>query len=148
MTRNEGNAVDGPFSATCWRASMMKNDHVAFEVSNMDQSIRFYIQVLGLRLLFRKVNAEEQEDYAFLELTGGNLELLQRLGGEPFIKPTIKPPYCPHLALTSEDMAQTLKLIEEHHIPVIKGPLENDESKWIYISDPDNNIIEYVQWLK
>lgn len=126
----------------------MKNDHVAFEVSNMDQSIRFYTQVLGLRLLFRKVNIEEQEDYAFLELTGGNLELLHRLDGKPFAKPTIKPPYCPHLALTSEDMNQTLRLIEEHHIPVIKGPLENAESKWIYISDPDNNVIEYVQWLK
>jgi lactoylglutathione lyase len=114
----------------------------------MEQSIRFYTQVLGLRLLFRKVNTEEQEEYAFLELTGGNLELLQRLGGEPFAKPTIKPPYCPHLALTSEDMNRTLKLIEDHHIPVIKGPLENTGSTWIYISDPDNNVIEYVQWLK
>jgi lactoylglutathione lyase len=126
----------------------MKNDHMAFEVSNMDQSIEFYTQALGLRLLFREVNPEEQEDYAFMELTGGNLELLQWLGGEPFVKPTIKPPYCPHLAITSEDMNRTLQLIEENHIPVIKGPLENAGSKWIYISDPDNNVIEYVQWLK
>jgi catechol 2,3-dioxygenase-like lactoylglutathione lyase family enzyme len=127
----------------------MKNDHMAFEVSNMDQSIQFYTQVLGLRLLFRKVNREEQEDYAFLELSGGNLELLQRLDGEPFAKPKIRPPYCPHLALTSDDMAQTLKLIEEHHIPVVKGPLEiAGAEKWIYISDPDNNVIEFIQWLK
>ncbi len=127
----------------------MKNDHMAFEVSDMDQSIRFYTQVLGLRLLFRKVNTEEQEEYAFLELTGGNLELIQRLGGEPFTRPTIKPPYCPHLALTSEDMDQTLKLIEEHHIPVVKGPLENPGAeKWIYISDPDHNVVEFIQWLK
>ncbi len=126
----------------------MKNDHMAFEVSNMDQSIRFYTRVLGLHLLFRKVNQQEQEDYAFLKLTGGNLELLQRLDGEPFVKPKIRSPYCPHLALTSEDMTQTIEMIEEHHIPVIKGPLENAESKWIYISDPDNNVIEYVQWLK
>jgi len=126
----------------------MKNDHMAFEVSNMDQSIEFYTQVLGLRLLFRKVNTEEQEEYAFLELEDGNLELLQRLGGEPFAKPTIKPPYCPHLALTSEDMNRTLKLIEGHHIPVVKGPPENPGAeKWIYISDPDNNVIEYIQTL-
>jgi lactoylglutathione lyase len=127
----------------------MKNDHVAFEVSNMDQSIQFYSQVLGLPLLFRKVNQEGQEEYAFLELAGGNLELLQQLGGEPFVKQTIKPPYCPHLALTSQDMTQTLKLIEEHHIPVIKGPLENaGAEKWIYISDPDNNVIEFIQRMK
>ena len=54
---------------------------MAFEVSNMEASIRFYTQVLGLRLLFRKVNREEGEDYAFLELDGGNLELIQRLDG-------------------------------------------------------------------
>jgi lactoylglutathione lyase len=127
----------------------MKIDHMAFEVSDMDRSIKFYTQVLGLRLLFRKVNTEEQEDYAFLELTGGNLELLQRLDSRPFVKPTIKPPYCPHLAIRSEDMGQTLKMIEEHQIPIVKGPLEiAGEEKWIYISDPDNNVIEYIQWMK
>jgi catechol 2,3-dioxygenase-like lactoylglutathione lyase family enzyme len=79
----------------------------------MDQSLRFYTKVLGLRLLFREVNVEEQEDYSFLELEGGNLELLQWLGGKPFIKPRIKPPYCPHLALRSEDMPQILETINE-----------------------------------
>lgn len=127
----------------------MKNDHMAFEVSNMEESLRFYTQGLGLRLLFRKVNREEGEEYAFLELKGGNLELIQRLEGEPFVKPLIKPPYCPHLALTSEDMTQTLRLIEEHHIPIVKGPLEvTGAEKWIYLSDPDHNLIEYVQWPK
>jgi lactoylglutathione lyase len=53
------------------------------------------------------------------------------------------------LALTSDDMAQTLKMIEDHRIAVVKGPLEIvGAEKWIYISDPDNNVIEYIQWLK
>jgi catechol 2,3-dioxygenase-like lactoylglutathione lyase family enzyme len=127
----------------------MKNDHMAFEVSNMDQSIKFYTRGLGLRLLSRTVNEEEKEDYAFLDLTGGNLELIQRLDGQPFIKPTIKHPYCPHLALTSDDMNKTLKLFEDQHIPIVKGPLEiAGEAKWVYIRDPDNNVIEFIQWLK
>ena len=32
---------------------MVKFDHMAFEVSNMDESIKFYTEILGLRLLFR-----------------------------------------------------------------------------------------------
>ena len=128
---------------------MVKNDHMAFRVSNMDESIQFYTQTLGLRLLFRNINADVQEDYAILELEGGNLELIQRLDGEPFETPEIKPPYCPHLAFTTDDMAATLKMIEEKHIPVVKGPLEIEGAeKWIYIHDPDNNVIEYIQWLR
>ncbi len=126
---------------------MIKNDHMAFQVSNMDASIRFYTEALGLKLLFRHVNEEVREDYAFLELDGGNLELLQYLGA-PFVKPEIKPPYCPHLALATDDMDETLRLFKERGIPVVKGPLENPgEERWVYVSDPDNNIIEFIQWL-
>ena len=126
---------------------MTKNDHSAFQVSNMDASIRFYTEALGLKLLFRHVNEEQREDYAFLELDGGNLELLQYLGA-PFVKPEIRPPYCPHLALATDDMDETLRLFNEHGIPIVKGPLEiPGEERWVYVSDPDNNIIEYIQWL-
>ena len=128
---------------------MIKNDHMAFQVSNMDESIKFYTEALGLRLMFRHVNPAELEDYAFLELGGGNLELLQRLGDEPFEKPSLKPPYCPHLALATDDMEETLKMLREKHIPIVKGPLEIEGAeKWLYVSDPDNNVIEYIQWLK
>jgi len=43
-------------------------------------------------------------------------------------------------------MTATLNLIEQHHIPIINGPLKI-ESKvtWLYITDPDNNVVEFVQ---
>ena len=126
---------------------MTKNDHMAFQVSNMDQSLKFYTETLGLRLVLRNVNVEEHEDYAFLELSGGNLELIQKLDEAQFEKPRIKPPFCPHLALRTDDMAQTLKMIEEKNIPIVKGPLGSEGAeRWMYISDPDNNVIEYIQW--
>ena len=126
---------------------MTKNDHMAFQVSNMDASIRFYTEALGLKLLFRHVNEQQHEDFAFLELDGGNLELLQYLGA-PFVKPEIRPPYCPHLALATDDMDKTLRLFREHGIPIVRGPLEiPGEERWVYVSDPDNNIIEYIQWI-
>jgi len=53
------------------RCCMNKNDHTAFRVSDLDVAIRFYTESLGLRLLFRNVNNEEHEAYAFLQLEGG-----------------------------------------------------------------------------
>jgi catechol 2,3-dioxygenase-like lactoylglutathione lyase family enzyme len=102
---------------------------------------------LGLHLLFRHVNTEEREDFAFFELDGGNLELIQRLD-EPFEKPPLKPSLCPHLAFTTDDMSQTLRMFEEKHVQIVKGPLEiAGAERWVYIADPDNNVIEYIQWL-
>jgi len=128
---------------------MVKNDHMAFRVSDMDGSLQFYTEKLGLRLMFRHLNIDEQEDYAFLELEGGNLELIQKLDNTPFEKPPLSAPYCPHLALATENMDQTLALFSRHAIPIVKGPLEIEgEERWVYICDPDNNVIEYIQWLK
>jgi catechol 2,3-dioxygenase-like lactoylglutathione lyase family enzyme len=127
----------------------MKNEHTAFQVSNMDEALPFYTEKLGLRLISRSTNADEREDYAFLELEGGNLELIQRLADEPFVKPTIRPPYCPHFAMVTDDMAKTVAMIKAARIPIVKGPLEiAGEETWIYVSDPDNNVIEFIQWLK
>lgn len=125
---------------------MNKYDHTAFQVSDLDAAIRFYTKSLGLRLLFRGVNQEEQEAFAFLELDGGSLELIQKLDVS-FVKPHVAPPYCPHLALEVEDMSQVLQWIAREGITVVRGPLEiPGEEKWIYVVDPDNNILEYIEW--
>ncbi len=126
---------------------MPKTDHFAFRVSDLDASIRFYTESLGLRLLFRNVNREEGEAYGFLDLEGGNLELIQTIGA-PYNSPAIEPPYCPHLALETDDLAGVLARIRAAGIRVVKGPLEIvGKEKWLYISDPDNNVIEYIQWV-
>jgi lactoylglutathione lyase len=131
------------------RTHAMKNEHTAFQVSSMDESLAFYTQKLGLRLLSRKTNPEEKEDYAFLELEGGNLELIQRLADERFVKPTLRPPYCPHFAMVTDNMARTVAMIKAAQIPIVRGPLEiAGVETWVYISDPDNNVLEFVQWFK
>jgi catechol 2,3-dioxygenase-like lactoylglutathione lyase family enzyme len=125
---------------------MAKNDHTAFQVSDMDSAIRFYTKCLGLRLISSNVNPAEQEAYSFLELEGGNLELIQKLD-RPFRPPEIEPPYCPHFAIETGDMAQVVDMAKRNGIRIVAGPLEvPGEEKWIYLSDPDNNVIEYIEW--
>ena len=131
---------------------MLKADHFAFQVSDMDEAIRFYTETLGLKLLFRELDEVHHEVYAFLELDGGNLELVQLLDENnrpiPLTKHEIRKPYCPHIAIKTEDMEQLVLRLKEKKVPVVKGPLEIPEKvKWIYVNDPDNNVIEFIQWL-
>ena len=127
---------------------MLRTDHVALPVSDMDEAIKFYADKLGLPVMFREIDPVQQEEFTFLALAGGNLELLKSLA-HPFEKPHLKPPYCPHLALATEDMTATLNLIEKHHIPIVNGPLQIEGKViWVYVADPDNNVIEFVQWLE
>ena len=126
---------------------MLRTDHVALPVSDMDKAIKFYTETLGLQVISREIDPIQQEEFTFLALQGGNLELLKSLA-HPFEKPDIRPPYTPHLALATDDMTVTLNLIEQHGIPLVKGPLLIEAKvTWLYIADPDNNVIEFVQWL-
>jgi len=128
---------------------MQRVDHFAFEVADMDAAIAFYTGKLGLKLMFREVDEKQGEEFAFLELDGGNLELLRSLA-PPAAPPKAEPasPWCPHLALVTEDMDELVARAKESGIAILKGPLHAEGlAKWIYLCDPDGNIIEYIQWL-
>lgn len=126
----------------------MNFDHIAFQVSDMDSSIDFYTQKLGFKLKSRSVNENQQEEYAFLDYTDVSLELIRDLR-EKYRKPQIKKPYCPHFCLEVEDMKSSIEALKKKDIHIVDGPFETkDEETWVYFSDPDNNILEYIQWYK
>lgn len=122
-------------------------DHFAFQVSDMDKSIRFYVDKLGFSLNSKNINPDQHEAYSFLSLGNLRLELIQDLSQTDFHKPDIKPPYCPHLAIETHDMPETLAYLEQNEVGILRGPLEvPGEETWVYLSDPDHNLIEYIQW--
>ncbi|MBC8186357.1 VOC family protein [candidate division KSB1 bacterium] len=128
-------------------------DHFAFRVTELDRAIKFYQDILGLRLISKTVDEDHHEAFAFLELEGGNLELLQLLDENNQLIPSenseVKEPYCPHLALKCGNLDQFVLELEDKKIEIVKGPLEIPGMvKWLYITDPDNNIIEFVEWIK
>jgi catechol 2,3-dioxygenase-like lactoylglutathione lyase family enzyme len=130
----------------------LKADHFAFQVSDLERAIDFYTNRLGLKLLFHTVDEDHHEAFAFLELEGGNLELLQILDEENqpaiFERSELKPPYCPHLAMQTDDLDSWAQRFREQNLAIVKGPLEiRGKVKWMYIHDPDHNILEFVEWM-
>jgi lactoylglutathione lyase len=128
---------------------MERYDHMAFQVSSMHAAIRFYTETLGFALASRAVSEEEGEEYAFLTLGDVRLELLQDLRETAYHRPQIKPPYCPHLAIETDDMAQAMARLRDMDVPIIRGPLEiPSKETWVYFADPDHNVLEYIQWFE
>ncbi len=131
---------------------MRRLDHVAVQVADLDRAIDFYTGTLGLKFMFRELDEEHHEAFAFLGLDGGNLELLQMLNArnQPVVHVTSKPepPYCPHVALGVDDLDAMLATLAAANIPLLKGPLIiPGKVRWCYVADPDNNVVEFVQWL-
>jgi len=126
-------------------------DHFAFRVADLDKAITFYRGVLGLKLLSKTVDEVHHEAFAFLELAGGQLELLQLLdennSAAGFEKQKIDHSFCPHLAIRTENLDPLILDLSEKKVNIIKGPMEIPGLvKWLYVADSDNNIIEFVEW--
>jgi len=128
---------------------MWTADHFAFEVADLDRSIRFYRDRLGLKLISREVDEVHGEAFAFLEMEGGNIELLSLLDRPADTQPaSVRPSNCPHLAVRTDDIESVIALLDRQGIAILRGPLEIPRRvRWLYVADPDGNIIEFVQWL-
>ena len=124
-------------------------DHVAFQVSDIEASIEFYVEKLGFVLLSKAVNPAEQEAYAFLALEDLRLELIQDLKEDTYQKPVVKPPYCPHLAMETDNMDGAVARLQQAGVAILRGPLKIEgEETWVYFTDPDHNVLEYIQWFR
>lgn len=127
---------------------MLKLDHFAFEVTDMDAALDFYHGKLGLGLLSRNLYEEIGEENAFLALDHGTLELIRVVDQTNDLPPS-RPSQCPHLAFQTDDMDETLRNFKENNIQIIKGPLEIEGAeRWVYVADPDGNIVEFIHWMK
>ncbi|MHA1369072.1 MAG: VOC family protein [Promethearchaeota archaeon] len=129
---------------------MVAFDHVAFQVGDLEKSIKFYCDICNLKLVFQSTDEAHGEKFAFLKSDGFFIELLQdlkstriKIGGPPH------PSYCPHIAFRCEDLDKVVERLEEKNIKLLAGPMEiENKVRWLYIADLDNNIIEFVQWIK
>ncbi len=52
-------------------------------------------------------------------------------------------------AAASPRIRELVAQLTEQDISILRGPLiVEGEVRWLYFADPDNNVIEYVQWLR
>jgi catechol 2,3-dioxygenase-like lactoylglutathione lyase family enzyme len=139
-------------------------DHVSVTVNDIDRSLVFYHELLGLPILGR--GEEKGTDvarvtglggahfrYADLDLGSGQiLELLQYLypRGTP-LKQSVHDPGSGHLALRVDDIQEVLRRMNQAGVSARSEPVTLEEPLWwqgatcVYVTDPDGVTVELVE---
>lgn len=111
--------------------------YVELQVSNIEQSLTFYKELIGFQVL------ERDENTVKLTTDGTTLQLLLR-EEESFVERPLRSTGLYHFAIvvpTRQDLALSLMHLIEADFPV-QGASDHQYSEAIYLADPDNNGIE------
>ena len=117
--------------------------HTRMRVSDMDQTISFYTEVLGLEVLERKVSPR-----------GSHLAFLKVPNSEELIELTSFPPSGPvrvqedlvHLAFQVESLDDTIASLNAKGVKVTDGPTQTSSgSRFIFIDAPDGYEVELIE---
>ena len=117
--------------------------HTRMRVSDMEQTIAFYTNVLGLEVLERKVSPR-----------GSHLAFLKVPNSEELIELTSFPPSGPvkvqedlvHLAFQVESLDETIASLNAKGVKVTDGPTQTSSgSRFIFIDAPDGYEVELIE---
>ena len=117
--------------------------HTRMRVSDMEQTINFYTNVLGLEVLERKVSPRGSH-LAFLKVP--NSEELIELTSFPPSGPVIVQEDLVHLAFLVESLDETLVSLNSMGVKVTDGPTQTSSgSRFIFIDAPDGYEVELIE---
>ena len=120
---------------------IQKLGHVVLRVRDIERSVRFYRDVLGLQEV-----ARYQKAMVFFSIDGTNHHDLAIMGvGPKAASPSPNDTGMYHIALKIGDDIEDLKKAKawlEQHEVTITGTADHEVSKSLYITDPDGIEIE------
>ena len=125
----------------------MRMLHTMLRVGNLERSIEFYTEVLGMKLLRTSENTEYKYTLAFVgyqpESEGAVLELTYNWGVESYDSGNAYG----HIALEVEDIYAACELIRSKGGVISRepGPVKGGTTEIAFVRDPDNYAIELIQ---
>ena len=115
--------------------------HVRMRVNDLEKTVRFYREVLGLTEVRRSLSPRGSK-IAFLKAKDSATEIeIAEFGdsGAVFV-----PPDLVHLAFRVRDLEETLARLRALNIPVTEGPTESSRSVFLFIDAPEGYEIELI----
>lgn len=121
--------------------------HTMLRVGDLDRSIAFYTDVLGMQLLRRHDYPEGQFTLAFVgygpEDANSVIELTYNWGVESYELGTA----FGHIAIGVDDIVATCTAVRERGGKVVRepGPMKHGNTVIAFVEDPDGYKIEFIQ---
>ncbi len=124
--------------------------HTSIRTSNMEKSIKFYSELLGLALLNRREIPQNNAEIAFLrdtEAKGATLELTFYRTQKKFVQPEYEERLFDHLAFEVKDMKKTISAMRKEKVTITDEPFSLGPSGPLiaFIEDPDGTLIELIE---
>ncbi len=117
--------------------------HTRLRVSDMDQTITFYTDILGLEVLERKTSPRGSH-LAFLAVP--NSQELIELCSFPASGPVTVQEDLVHLAFEVDNLDDTIRALNDKQIKITDGPTRTSSgSRFIFIDAPDGYEIELIE---
>jgi lactoylglutathione lyase len=117
--------------------------HTRMRVSDMDQTIAFYTDVLGLEVLERKTSPRGSH-LAFLRVPNSD-ELIELCSFPPSGPVTVQADLV-HLAFQVENLDDTIASLNQKGVTITDGPTKTSSgSRFIFIDAPDGYEVELIE---
>lgn len=121
--------------------------HTMLRVTDLERSIAFYVDVLGMKLLRRNDYPGGKFTLAFVgyqdEKDGAVLELTYNWGVDKYELGTAYG----HIAIEVDDAAHACEMVREKGGKVLReaGPMQHGTTVLAFVADPDGYYIEFIQ---
>ena len=125
----------------------MRMLHTMLRVGNLDRSVKFYTEVLGMKLLRTTDRPDQKYSLAFVgydsEDRASVLELTYNYGVERYELGTA----FGHIAIGVPDVAATCERVRKSGGKVTReaGPVKGGTTVIAFVEDPDGYKIEFIQ---
>ena len=120
-------------------------DHVGILVTDMDRSLRFYCEVLGLELLRRLPRGAAGVAVAVLKVGDQEINVFSDPAFAP-ARPGDDPAVIDHFCLQVESatIEDPVGALHQAGVEIAKGPVERRDGTSLFVSDPDGCRVELL----